>query len=154
GGYALFSIFGGFDGLNQWLQESAPQISALEQRMEENTWRALLLVFFASALVMPHMFHMTFTENTNPKALFKASWGLPLYVLIMALPMPFLLLVGIKSGNTTSPEMFTVGIGLFNDAPCVGLLSSAGGLSAGSGLISVVTLALSSMILIHLILPI
>lgn len=154
GGYALFAIFGGPEGLNLWLQESAPQISALEQRMGENTWRALLLVFFASALVMPHMFHMTFTENTNPKALFKASWGLPLYLLLMALPVPIILWAGIKTGTPTSPELFTVGFGLFSGAPWVGLLAFVGGLSAASGLIIVVTLALSSMILNHLILPV
>src|SRR5690606_29593369 len=101
--------------------------------MEENTWRALLLVFFASALVMPHMFHMTFTENTNPKALFKASWGLPLYLLLMALPVPIILWAGIKTGTPTSPELFTVGFGLFSGAPWVGLLAFVGGLSAASG---------------------
>lgn len=154
GAYALFSVFGGFDGLDLWLEETAPRISALERHMGENTWRALLLVFFASALVMPHMFHMTFTENINPKALFKASWGLPLYLLLMALPVPIILWAGIKTSTPTSPEFFTVGLGPYSDAPWVGLLAFVGGLSAASGLIVVVTLALSSMILNHLILPI
>jgi len=42
----------------------------------------LLLVFFASAIVMPHMYHMTFTENLNPRAIVSASWGLPLLLLL------------------------------------------------------------------------
>ena len=42
-------------------------------------WRTLLLVFFAAAVVMPHMFHMTFTESLNSDALKPASWGFPLF---------------------------------------------------------------------------
>ncbi len=154
GGYALFQVFGGFEGLNQWLEQVAPRISAQERQLGENPWRAMLLMFFASALVMPHMFHMTFTENVNPRAIFKASWGLPLYLLLMALPIPAILWAGIKLGTPTSPEYFPIGIGLFNDAPWLGLVAFIGGLSAASGLIIVVTLALASMMLNHLILPV
>lgn len=154
GGFAVYQIFGGFDGLDQWLEESAPRVSALERHLDENSWRAYLLLFFSSALVMPYMFHMIFTENMNPRSLYKASWGLPLYFLLLALPIPLILWAGIKSGTPSSPEYYSVALGLFNDAPWLALLAFVGALSGASGFIIVTTLALSAMLLNHLILPV
>jgi hypothetical protein len=64
----------------------------------------LLLVFFASAIVMPHMYHMTFTENLNPRSLVSASWGLPLFLLLMSLAVPLMLWAGLRLGATTNPN--------------------------------------------------
>ena len=67
GYYAVSEVFGGFGALNEWLLTQGPRVTAFEQTIEDAPWRALLLIFFASALVMPHMFHMSFTENQNPQ---------------------------------------------------------------------------------------
>lgn len=63
-----------------------PPLAALHTPLQEGPWRTLLLVFFASAIVMPHMYHMAFTENLNPRSLVSASWGLPLFLLLMSWP--------------------------------------------------------------------
>ncbi|KPY64378.1 Sensor histidine kinase, partial [Pseudomonas syringae pv. spinaceae] len=121
--------------------------------LQEGPWRTLLLVFFASAIVMPHMYHMTFTENLNPRSLVSASWGLPLFLLLISLAVPLILWAGLKLGATTSPEYFTLGIGIAANSKSLALLAYVGGLSAASGLIIVTTLALSGMALNHLVLP-
>ncbi|MCY1209309.1 Adaptive-response sensory-kinase SasA [compost metagenome] len=102
---------------------------------------------------MPHMYHMTFTENLNPRAMVSASWGLPLFLLLMSLAIPLILWAGLKLGATTNPEYFTLGLGIAMDNPVLALLAYVGGLSAASGLIIVLTLALSGMALNHLVLP-
>ena len=151
--YALYGVFDGPRELEQWLVLNQAALSSLHTPLQEGPWRTLLLVFFASAIVMPHMYHMTFTENLNPRALVSASWGLPLYLLLMSLAVPLILWAGLRLGSTSTPEYFTLGLGLAVDSPTLALIAYIGGLSASSGLIIVTTLALSGMLLNHVVLP-
>jgi PAS domain S-box-containing protein len=151
--YALYGVFGGPSELEQWLQQNQNTLANLHTPLQEGPWRTLLLVFFASAIVMPHMYHMTFTENLNPRAIVSASWGLPLLLLLMSLSVPLILWASLKIGATTNPEYFTLGLGLAVGDRNLALLAYVGGLSASSGLIIVSTLALSGMALNHLVLP-
>lgn len=151
--FALYGVFGGPDGLEIWLLQNQEALSTLHTPLAEGPWRTLLLVFFASAIVMPHMYHMTFTENLNPRALLSASWGLPLFLLPMSLAVPPILWAGLHLGASTNPEYFTLGLGMAVDSPALALAAFIGGISAASGLIIVMTLALSGMVLNHLVLP-
>ena len=153
GVYALYEVFGGPMALEAWLLQNQTALAALHTPLQEGPWRTLLLVFFASAIVMPHMYHMTFTENLNPRAMVSASWGLPLYLLLMSLAVPLILWAGLKLGVDTNPEYFTLGLGITVGNQPLALLAYIGGLSASSGLIIVSTLALSGMALNHLVLP-
>ncbi|WXL27009.1 ATP-binding protein [Ectopseudomonas mendocina] len=151
--YALYVVFDGPQDLQRWLVQNQASLSGLHTPLQEGPWRTLLLVFFASAVVMPHMYHMTFTENLNPRAMVSASWGLPLFLLLMSLAIPLILWSSLKIGATTNPEYFTLGLGLAAENPALTLLAYVGGLSASSGLIIVTTLALSGMVLNHVVLP-
>jgi len=152
--YALYGVFGGPAGLESWLTYNQQALQTLHSPLQEGPWRTLLLVFFASAIVMPHMYHMAFTENLNPRAIATASWGLPLFLLLISLAVPPILWAGLYLGIPTNPEYFTLGLGMAAGADWLTLLAFVGGLSAASGLIIVVTLALSGMVLNHLVLPI
>ena len=154
GYYSVTEVFGGFSGLDEWLQTQGPRVTAFEQTIEDAPWRALLLIFFASALVMPHMFHMSFTENQNPQNIFKATWGLPLYLLLIALPIPPILWAGINLNAPTVPEYYSLGVPLALQSPTLSIVAFIGGLSAASGMIIVTTLALAGMVLNHIVLPI
>ncbi|SDI09092.1 sensor histidine kinase [Pseudomonas panipatensis] len=151
--FALYGVFGGPNGLEVWLLQNQEALSTLHTPLAEGPWRTLLLVFFAAAIVMPHMFHMTFTENLNPRALLTASWGLPLFLLPMSLAVPPILWAGLHLGASTNPEYFTLGLGIAVNSPALALAAFIGGISAASGLIIVMTLALSGMVLNHLVLP-
>ncbi|MCG8613794.1 MAG: ATP-binding protein, partial [Pseudomonadales bacterium] len=125
-----------------------------ERHLDDGPWRALLLIFFASAIVAPHMFHMTFKENLSPRSLYKASWGVPLYLFLISLPIPPILWAAIKTGSPTIPDYFTLGITITTNSPVIAVIAYIGGLSAASALIIVTTLALSSISLNHIVLPI
>ncbi len=153
GGYALWYVFAGPGDLEQWLLNNKEQLGAMQAPLQEGPWRTLLLLFFASAIVMPHMYHMTFTENLNPRAMITASWGLPLFLLLMSLPVPLILWAGIKLGIPGSADYFTLRLGMAINNPKLTLLAFMGGLSAASSVIIVLTIALSGMVLNHLVLP-
>ncbi|TWI50877.1 PAS domain S-box-containing protein [Pseudomonas duriflava] len=149
----LYSVFDGPEGLEIWLTQNQTALSTLHTPLQEGPWRILLLVFFAAAIVMPHMYHMAFTENMSPRALVSASWGLPLFLLLMSLAVPPILWGGLALGAPTSPEYFTLGVGMALDNPLLALIAFIGGLSAASGVVIVMTMALSGMVLNHLVLP-
>ncbi|WP_439860919.1 sensor histidine kinase [Pseudomonas sp. MBLB4136] len=151
--YALYGVFDGPQALETWLVQNQAALTSLHTPLQEGPWRTLLLVFFASAIVMPHMYHMTFTENLNPRAMVSASWGLPLFLLLMSLAVPLILWAGLRVGATTNPEYFTLGLGIAVNSQTLALIAYVGGLSASSGLIIVTTLALSGMLLNHVVLP-
>lgn len=151
---AVYQVFDGFDGMDQWLNANPQIVSLLNYPMREDSSRAMLLIFFSSAVAMPHLFHMIFAENPNTKALQTASWGVPLFLLLMSLPVLPILWAGFKLDTAIPPEYFTLAIGMELDSPLLTILVYLGGLSAASGAIIVTTLALASMCLKHLILPI
>ena len=153
GAYALFVVFDGPSGLDIWLSQHPNVLENLRRPLEEGPWRTLLLLFFASAIAMPHMYHMVFTENLNRRAMVTASWGVPLFMLLMSLPILPILWAGFKLNAPTSPEYFTLGLGLAVESERLTLLAFLGGLSAASGVVIVLTLAMSGMVMNHIVLP-
>lgn len=154
-GVGLLALFGVFDGpldLSRWLNDNPEMLERLYAPLQDGTWHSLILAFFVSAVVMPHMFHMAFTENLNPRALLSASWGLPLLLLVMALWVPVILWAAMAEDVTTAPDYFSLGIGLITEGRGA-ILGYLAGLAGASGILIVATLALSSMCLNHLVLP-
>lgn len=154
GAFAVHGAFGSFDGLDRWLQEQPELLASLKNTDYFSSFHVMALLFFTAAVAMPHMFYVTFNGNNGQRALSFASWGLPLYFLLLSLPVLPILWAGLQSGSGVQVEYFPVVIGAAYEAPMISLLAYLGGLSAASGLIIVITLALSNMCLNHLILPI
>lgn len=151
---AIFVVFDGFAGLELWLSNEPQALTALNQPVEMSSSRFYLLIFFSAAVVMPHLFHMTFAENPSIKAMHTASWGMPLFLLLMSAPVLPILWAGLKLETEIPADYFALAIGLELDSTFLTILTFIGGLSAASGVIIVTTLALASMCLKHLILPI
>ena len=147
------AIFGGFGGLNQWLTDNPRIIDQLHTPLWQDSPRTLLIIFFGAAVVMPHLFHMIIVETPSSRMLRTASWGAPLLLLLLSLPVLPILWGGYSNGTELPPEYFTLSIGLQLQQPLLTLLVFLCGVSAASSVIIVMTLALASMSLKHLILP-
>lgn len=151
---AIYSVFGGFDGLEQWLMQHPELSHSLRYPIRDNSSRALLLVFFAGAVCMPHIFHMTFTENNDSRDLAKATWGLPLYLLLLSLPILPIAWAGMTLDHSLPIDYSALAIGLDLRSPLVSTAAFMASLSAASATIIVTTLALANMCLNHLLLPV
>lgn len=149
GGFTLYSVFGGFDGLENWLATNSDTLSIAAKPLESNQWRTLLLIFFATALTMPHIFHIIFTENPSEDAMMQSSWMLPIFLLLLALPVPIIYWAHQALGSNLPIEYATLSLGGY-----WGLVSFIIGLAAASGTIIVMTLALAPMVLNHLVLAV
>jgi len=151
--FALFAVFDGPTGMSQWLAENPLQMEPFNTPLDSDMWRTMLLGFFSAVLVMPHTFHMMFTENTSTNSLYKASWGVPLYLFLLALAVPPLLWAGIKLGVTDNPSFLILYLGMSLESEFLTIMAFIGGLAAASGVIIVATISLASMLQNHLVLP-
>ena len=153
GGFAVTQVFGGIDGLNQWLEANPEEISALYAPVGTPLWSSLLLLSFCAAFLLPRQYHMTFVENERPASLKTAYWLFPLYLLLLNLPILPILWAGKFLALPSAPDFHVLGM-LTPDDRAIALLIYVGGLSAASAMIIVTTLALSYMCLNHLFLPV
>ncbi len=151
--FAVFGVFGGFGGVNDWLAQHPEALASLYAPAREGPWVTLLLLSFAAAFLLPRQFHMTFTENIEPRTLPVASWGFPLMLLAFNLAIPPILWAGQALSPPTSADFYVLGITLSGGASWLPTLAFLGGVSAASAMMIVETLALAAMCLNHLILP-
>ncbi|AHK78899.1 histidine kinase [Ectothiorhodospira haloalkaliphila] len=153
GAFALFGIFGGWSGLNTWLMEHPEALEALYEPVSEGPWFTLMLLAFAAAFLLPRQFHMLFVENMDPRALRVATWGLPLFLLLLNLPIPLILWAGQAAALETPADYFALALPVDGGASWLALFTFIGGVSAASAMMIITTLALAAMCLNHLILP-
>ncbi|MWJ27816.1 ATPase [Halomonas sp. ZH2S] len=151
GGIALFGVFDGPGDLQQWLEGPGLAYQAATPQLEPAQWRTLLLLFFAAAFLMPHLFHITFAETLSRRTLLQASWTLPLFLLLMALPIP-LILWATQARGTFDVSIAAYSAFALSESWWVGALVFIAGLAAASGTMIIISLALSGMILNHVVL--
>ncbi|EWG99370.1 histidine kinase [Halomonas sp. BC04] len=151
GGIALFVVFDGPADLQLWLDGPGQAHQAGVAQPDPAHWRTLLLLFFAAALLMPHIFHITFAETLSRHTLLQASWSLPLFLLLMAIPVPLILWAGQRLGSDQLIGSAYLAFGL-SESFWVQALAFIAGLAATSATMVIIALALSGMILNHVLL--
>jgi len=151
--YAFIEVLGGYEATKQWVNTN-PQASALLQRQpESDSWRTLLIAFFTSVVLMPHMFHLLFNENRSLRNLHTASWGMPLYLFVLACTIPIITWAGIKLAIPGDPSFTLFHIGIKLDSTLLVIASFIASLAAASGVMIVAVLSIASMLQNHLIIP-
>lgn len=153
GAFAVWGVFGGFDGIDNWLADNPEALDRLYQPVIDGPWVTLLFLAFCAAFLLPRQFHMMFTENLSPNSLNTAGWLFPLYLLLLNLPIVPILWAGTALNVDTRPDFYPLGITLIDGHSWLALLTFVGGISAASAMVIVTTLALASMCLNHLLLP-
>lgn len=151
GAFALFGVFDGPADLQAWLDGPGQAFQAGVVQTDPAHWRSLLLLFFAAALLMPHIFHIVFTETRSRHTLLQASWSLPLFLLLMALPVPLILWAGQRLGSQETLSAAYLAFGL-SESGWTQALAFLAGLAATSATTVMIALALSGMVLNHVLL--
>lgn len=150
---ALYGVFNGLGGLDDWLRQYPENLELLYRPVRDTSSHTLLLVFVATAVAMPHIFHMSVIESPVKDTANTLSWAMPLFLLLMALPIFPILWAGFELGVPLPAQYFTLGIPLQMGSAGFSLLAFIGGLSAASGALIALGLSLSTMLLNHAFLP-
>ncbi|MFP3868812.1 MAG: ATP-binding protein [Desulfobacteraceae bacterium] len=105
-------------------------------------------------LFLPRQFHMAVVENTDEKHILTAMWLLPLYLLLINLFVMPIAFGGLLLGFPPSQaDTFVLRIPLEGGHPYLALLTFIGGLSASTAMVAVGSIAVSTMLLNSLVLP-
>ena len=153
GGFSVYYVFNGFGDMELWLQTHPEHIENLYLPMQDSSSHMLLLVFLSTAVAMPHIFHMTVVENPVKHATYTVSWAFPLFLLLMALPVFPILWAGIKLGTDIPTQYFSLAVPLASGNVLFTVASFVAGLSAATGAMVAIALAISKMVMNHWILP-
>ncbi len=116
----------------------------------------LILTFLSLSvfLLLPRQFHVAVVENNSIKELERARWLFPLYLVAINLfVVPIAVAGTIKFGITANADDYVLLLPLLEEQRALGLLVFIGGLSAGTAMVIVATVALAIMISNDLVLP-
>lgn len=159
GFFVTFYVFNGFGDIFQ--QGLAHQdISDLFTFSGSHTkgyhwfWLSLLSMF--AILFLPRQFHVAVIENNDPEHIRKASWMLPLYLLlinIFVLPIAIGGLLLFPEG-IMEPDTFVLSIPLHQGQTILALIVALGGFAAATSMVIVSVIALSIMLSNNLVLPV
>lgn len=152
--FALFGVFGGLEGLDKWLAAHPENLALLHSPIRDTASSTLLLVFIASTVAMPHIFHMSVVENPIKNSLGVVSWAFPLFLLFMALPVFPILWAGFELNVPFPTQYFTLGVPMEGGSEGLAIAAFLGGLSAATAAQVAITLSLATMVLNHWLLPI
>jgi signal transduction histidine kinase/Na+/proline symporter len=157
GGFVTFGLFGGFADVF----DQAAAVPALRQLFtlqgagtSSAEWVTLLVLSMSAILLLPRQFQVAVVENVDEDHLRKAMWLFPLYLLIInifVLPIAFGGML--RLGGRFDADTFVLALPLTAGHSWLALLTYLGGLSAGSSMIIVETIALSVMMSNHLLMP-
>jgi Na+/proline symporter/signal transduction histidine kinase len=118
-------------------------------------WVAISLLAAFAVVLLPRQFQVTVVECSGEEQIRRAIWLFPLYLLLINLFVIPIALAGLLTfpDGSVDADSFVLTIPIAFDRPWLALLVFIGGLSAATSMVIVETIALSTMVSNHLILP-
>ena len=150
----IFVVWGLAGGLGETLARiDASDIG--EWEVQGSRWTALTFLSAAAFLCLPRMFQVMVVENDDERYLQFASWAFPAYVMLMSLFVVPIAVVGLDLLPAGSnPDLFVLSLPLSQNQNGLATLSFLGGFSSATSMVIVATLALSTMVSNHIVMPV
>lgn len=154
--FATYFLFNGFTDVFSSAKEAGlNQFFTLNIGFENNDWLAMIIVSMLAVIFLPRQFQVSVVENTNERNINKAMWLFPLYLFLINLfVLPIAMSGKLLLNSAVSADTYVLSLPLHFNHPVLGLFVYIGGISAASGMIIVETIALSTMVSNHLVLPV
>ncbi|PQJ10465.1 histidine kinase [Flavipsychrobacter stenotrophus] len=156
----IFVTYGLFHGLGDIFQKAAarPDLKDLFVFGDHGTfsgWTATMLLSMFATLLLPRQFQVSVVENMQEQHLKKALWLFPVYLLIINLFVVPIALAGMLTPalKNVDSDSYVLALPLLYGHNKLGLFIFMGGFSAAISMIIVETIALSTMVSNHLLLP-
>lgn len=160
----LFICYGLFDGvfdifarMQQQQPEMLGHLSTLGEAGETSFVTVFTMLFLSMSAIMclPRQFHVMVIENSSEEHIRQAMWRFPAYLFLINLFVFPIALAGIlTTGSTTGADYFVLTLPLNSGHKWLALLTFLGGFSAAAGMVMVESVAIATMFLNHLLMPI
>lgn len=151
GAFVVWGIAGG-------VSETLARIDASDLgtwQTDNSRWATLTFLSAAAFLCLPRMFQVMVVENDNERHLQIASWAFPLYLLLISLFVVPIAVIGLEVlPEGSNPDLFVLTLPLSQGQDSLAMLSFLGGFSSATSMVIVATLALSTMVSNHIVMPV
>lgn len=161
GVYVTYFLFDGFSDVFTQATTQFPHITQAfllgkNGSSSYTTWFSLTFISMAAVMFLPRQFHMLVIENNNEEHIRAAMWKFPAYMFLITLFVTPIAMAGLllNQGDTTAADFFVLQIPLLNGHKWLALIVYIGGFSAAAGMIIVESMAMATMLLNHLFVPI
>ncbi len=116
----------------------------------------MTVISMMAVMFLPRQFHIMVIENCREEHIRSAMWRFPAYMFVLNLFVIPIALGGLLLGNgdTYNADFFVLTLPLQYGQPWLAMLVFIGGFSASAGMVMVSSVALSTMILNHLVIPV
>lgn len=167
---AAFLVVGSFvtyflyDGLGDIFTRMQEQNGVLLDRLTTmgegtsisyTTFFSTLVISMGAIMLLPRQFHIMVIENTREEHVKEAMWLFPSYLFLINLFVLPVALAGILyTGSSAGADYFMLTIPLKSGHSWLALVAFIGGFSAAAGMVMVESIAISTMFLDHILMPI
>ena len=157
--YVTWGLYGGFGDIFSRMASDPEHANLLRLTHSEElftpSWPALLALSAMAVMLLPRQFHMMVVENADEKNIDDATWMFPLYLFLMnlfVLPIAFAGILGTDS--SVSADTYVLFLPLANGHSILALAAYIGGLAAATGMVLVSSVALSTIFINNIGMPI
>ena len=158
--YVTYILFDGFGDIFQKMRAAHPalfdQLTTLGENNEPSyaNWATNLFLAMGSVMLLPRQFHIMVIENSDEKHIKEAMWRFPAYLFaINIFVMPIAFAGIILNGSNSGADYFVLSIPMETGHSWLALFAFLGGFSAAAGMVIAESVATSTMILNHLLMP-
>ncbi|MBI2353991.1 MAG: SpoIIE family protein phosphatase [Deltaproteobacteria bacterium] len=156
--FVTYQLFDGFEDIFTRFRTLRPELFTrlftLDQPGNTPTF-TMLFMSMGAIMMLPRQFHVMVIENSDERHITKAMWLLPIYLFLINLfVMPIAIGGILTTGSQTGADFFVISIPLITGHDGIALLAFLGGLSAAAGMVMVESVAISTMLLNHIFMPI
>ncbi len=150
----VFVVWGMAGGFGPMLEKiDASPISTWE--VEGGRWITLTMLSGIAVICLPRMFQVLVVENSDERHLATASWAFPLYLLAISLFVVPIAVMGLDTMPAGSnPDKFVLTLPLSQGQNTLAVLAFLGGFSSATSMVIVASIALSTMLSNHVVMPI
>ena len=158
GAFVTFGMYRGFGhifGLALEVPDLRPLMTVPETGGRYASWGFLIFLSMLSIVTLPRQFQISVVENVSEDHLRKAIWLFPLYLLLInVFVLPIALGGLLRFGAGMDADTFVLTLPMAEKKVVLALFAFVGGLSAGTGMVIVETIALSTMACNDLVMPV
>lgn len=154
GAFVTWIMFDGVQDLFSQAVEDTNVRKIINKGFDASNFLILTFLSLSVFLLLPRQFHVAVVENNSIKELERARWLFPLYLVAINLfVIPIAVAGTIRFGVAANADDYVLLLPLLEEQRVLGLLVFIGGLSAGTAMVIVASVALAIMISNDLVLP-
>jgi phosphoserine phosphatase RsbU/P len=158
--FVTYVFFDGMDDIFLRLKAKAPALLTRLTTLNSGgnsylSWFSLIILSTGAVMLLPRQFQVMVLENADEEHVNSATWRFPGYMFLMNLfVMPIAVAGILLTGGSGGADYFVLSLPMSQGHQWLTLVAFLGGFSAASGMVMVESVAVSTMLLNHVLMPV